>query len=274
MRSSRGARVALLVDWDSWWAVELSDGPNRAVRYLDVLTAYHRALWQANAAVDVVTADLSGYDVVVAPLLHLVKSDFPDRVTAVVERGGSFLTTVLSGRVDEDDDAFLTDGPFADLLGLRVEETDAQGPDVVNPVAFGGRSHAARHVFELIVAEGGTDVLGTRGADFYAGTPAITRRGNAWYVGTLLDDAGVSAVVRSVLDHHGLAGPPADVPDVEVAERVTPEGERLLFVLNHGATTVTVPCPAAGVDLLGGGDLAAGDDLVLVPTAVVLLRCQ
>jgi len=148
--------------------------------------------------------------------------------------------------VDEDDDAFLTDG----------------------------RSHAARHVFELIVAEGGTDVLGTRGADFYAGTPAITRRGNAWYVGTLLDDAGVSAVVRSVLDHHGLAGPPADVPDVEVAERVTPEGERLLFVLNHGATTVTVPCPAAGVDLLGGGDLAAGDDLVLVPTAVVLLRCQ
>lgn len=90
-----------------------------------MLTAYHRALWQVNAALDVVTADLSGYDVVVAPLLHLVKGDLPDRVTAVVERGGSFLTTVLSGRVDEDDDAFLTDGPFADLLGLRAEETDA-----------------------------------------------------------------------------------------------------------------------------------------------------
>ena len=33
------ARVALLLDWDSWWAVEMSDGPNRNVRYLDVLTS-------------------------------------------------------------------------------------------------------------------------------------------------------------------------------------------------------------------------------------------
>ena len=41
------ARVALLFDWDSWWAVEMSDGPNRHVRYLDVLASYHRALWNA-----------------------------------------------------------------------------------------------------------------------------------------------------------------------------------------------------------------------------------
>jgi beta-galactosidase len=57
-------------------------------------------------------------------------------------------------------------------------------------------------------------------------------------------------------------------------ERWPESGTRFLFLLNHGATTITVACPAAGVDLLGGGDLAAGDDLVLVPTAVVVLRCQ
>ena len=27
------ARVALLFDWDSWWALEISDGPSRLVRY-------------------------------------------------------------------------------------------------------------------------------------------------------------------------------------------------------------------------------------------------
>lgn len=276
------ARVALLVDWDSWWAVEMSDGPNREVGYLGVLTAYHRALWQANVALDVVpvTADLTGYDVVVAPLLHMVKGDLAERVAALVERGGSFLTTALSGRVDEDDNAFLADvpGPFAGLLGLRVEETDAQRPDVVNPVVLWGTEHEARHVFEVIVPEAATEVLGTYGADFYAGTPAVTRaargRGSAWYVGTLLDDSGVAAVVRSVVDAHGLVGPLADEPDVEVAERVTPDGVRHLFVLNHSGATRTVPCPADGVDLLGGGEHRAGDEVGLAPAEVLLLRCQ
>ena len=85
------ARVALLLDWDSWWAVEMSDGPNRNLRYLDVLTAYHRALWNLNALVDVVpvTADLGPYDVVVAPLLHLVKGDLAGAAASrSCERGG------------------------------------------------------------------------------------------------------------------------------------------------------------------------------------------
>ncbi|MGM1065234.1 beta-galactosidase [Saccharothrix sp. Mg75] len=272
------ARVALLVDWDSWWAVEMSDGPNRAVRYVEVLTAYHRALWQANALVDVVpvTADLGGYDVVVAPLLHLVKGDLADRVAELVVRGGTFLTTALSGRVDEDDNAFLADvpGPFAALLGLRVEETDAQRPDVVNPVALFGSSYAARHVFEVVVP-GDAEVLGTYGADFYAGTPAVTRArrgaGGAWYVATLLDDEGVRAVVDAVLEEHGLAGPLADVPDLEVVERVAPNGTRYAFVLNHGPERV-VASPFTGTDLLTGRELAAGDELVLPPTASLVVR--
>jgi beta-galactosidase len=272
------ARVALLVDWDSWWAVEMSDGPNRNVRYMDVLTAYHRALWQANASLDVVpvTADLSGYDVVVAPLLHMVKGDLAERVTAFVDGGGTFVTTALSGRVDEDDNAFLTDvpGPFASLLGLRVEETDAQQPDVVNPVTLFGTEYEGRHVFEVVIPDD-AEVLGTYGADFYAGTPAVTRaargRGSAWYVATLLDDAGVATVVRKALDEHGLIGPLADVPDVEVTERVSPDGTRHLFVLNHGEAR-TVECPADGTNLLDGRALRAGDAVDLPPAAVLVIR--
>jgi beta-galactosidase len=272
------ARAALLVDWDSWWAVEMSDGPNRNVRYMDVLTAYHRALWQANTSLDVVpvTADLAGYDVVVAPLLHMVKGDLAERVTAFVDGGGTFVTTALSGRVDEDDNAFLTDvpGPFASLLGLRVEETDAQQPDVANPVTLFGTEYEGRHVFEVVIPDD-AEVLGTYGADFYAGTPAVTQaargRGSAWYVATLLDDAGVATVVRKALDEHGLVGPLADVPDVEVAERVSPDGTRHLFVLNHGEAR-TVECPVDGTNLLDGRALRAGDAVDLPPAAVLVIR--
>ncbi|WP_306749901.1 beta-galactosidase [Saccharothrix yanglingensis] len=258
------ARVALLVDWASWWAVEMSDGPNRNVRHVGVPAAYHRALWQANALVDVVpvTADPGRYDVVVAPLLHVVKGDLADRVAEVVLRGGTFLTTALSGRVDEDDNAFLADvpGPFAGLLGLRVEETDARQPDVVDPVVPSGTAHEARHVFEVVVPED-AEVPATYGADFCAGTPAVTRArrgaGSAWYVATLLDDGGVGAVVDGVLAEHGPAGPLADVPDGEVVERVAPNGTRYAFVLDHGAERV-VTCPFDGVDLLTGRQLRSG----------------
>ena len=41
------------------------------------MLAYYRALWDRGVDIDVlpVTADLSGYDVVVAPVLYLVKGD-------------------------------------------------------------------------------------------------------------------------------------------------------------------------------------------------------
>ncbi|QFZ18279.1 beta-galactosidase [Saccharothrix syringae] len=270
------ARVALLVDWDSWWAVEMSDGPNRNVRYLDVLTSYHRALWQANAPLDVVpvTADLSGYDVVVAPLLHVVKGDFAARVSAFVAGGGTFVTTALSGRVDEDDNAFPDDGPLAPLLGLWVEETDAQQPDVVNPVSLFGAAYEARHVFEVVRVTD-AEVVGAYEADFYAGTPAVTRaargRGGAWYAATLLDDAGVAAVVGAALAERGVTGPLADVPDVEAVTRAGADGTRWLYVLNHGERRA-VACPVSGVDVLSGRELVAGEELVLEPADVLVVR--
>jgi len=276
------AKVALLLDWDSWWALELSDGPNRNVRYLEVLGAYHRALWSANASIDVVpvTAALDGYDVVVAPALHLLKGDLAERLDAFVRRGGSFVTSFLAGRVDEDDNAFLGAGALDGLLGLRVEETDAQPPEVVNPVTLEldgeATTHDARHVFEVLVPDGDTEVVGRYTADFYAGSAAVTRArrgsGDAWYVATALDDAGVARVVTRVLDRHDLLGPHADVEGLEVATRVSPSGERTRFVLNHAAAPVTVTAQVAGTDALTGLVVREGDALTLAPTQVLVLR--
>jgi beta-galactosidase len=298
------ARVALLFDWDSWWAAEMTDGFNRHVKYPAVVLAYYRALWSAGAQVDVVpvTADLSRYDVVVAPLLHVLKGDVAERLEAVVRRGGSILTTFWSGRADEDANAHLMDapGPLGRVLGVRVEETDSAEPGVVNPVTLrepgldrldrgldrglderGGPAAPpvetlsdATLVFEVLVPEG-AEVIGTYGAEFYAGTPAVTRNrqgdGEAWYVATGLDDVGVEWVVRRVLDRHGLVGPYADARDVELAVR-SKDGVRFAFLLSHATEPVEVTAHASGVDLLTGRTVRQGETLVLNPTDVVLLR--
>jgi len=273
------ARVALLFDWDSWWALELSDGPSRLVRYQDVVLAYYRALWDAGADVDVVpvTADLAGYDVVFAPVLYMIKGDLAHRLEQVASRGGSVVTTFLSGRVDEHNNAFAMDvpGPLGPLMGVRVDEWDARGPDVVNPVRLNAFEVDARLIFELVIPQG-AEVLGTYQADFYAGTPAVTRnefgRGLGWYVATGLDDDGVMLVVRRVLSRHDLLGLYADIDDLETAVRVTPDGTRLLFLLNHGAEPLDMPARTGGVDLLTGKRIDEGQPLVLDPCGVIVLR--
>ncbi|MEU8215484.1 beta-galactosidase [Micromonospora taraxaci] len=277
------ARVALLFDWDSWWALEISDGPSRLVRYQEVVLAYHRALWDAGVDLDVVavTADLSGYDVVVAPALHVLKGDLPQRLEDVAARGGSVLTTYLSGRVDENDQAFLMDvpGPLGQLMGVRVDEWDARGPEVVNPVRLGDGAGQvdveARLLFELVIPQG-AQVVGTYQADFYAGTPAVTRNsfgaGDGWYVAAGLDQEGVSWVVRQVLARHDVLGPYPDVADLESAVRVAPDGSRLLFLLNHRADPVEVTARRGGVDLLTGDRTVTGSTVRLPAYGVVVLK--
>ncbi len=122
-------------------------------------------------------------------------------------------------------------GPLGPLTGVRVDEWDARGPDVVNPVrlqaAGGDLEVESRLLFELVIPQG-AEVVGTYRADFHAGTPAVTRNtfgaGHGWYVATELDQPGVSWVLRQVLDRHGLVGPYPDVPDLETTVRVTPAG--------------------------------------------------
>jgi beta-galactosidase len=270
------ARVALLFDWDSWWALELSDGPTRLVRYQQVVLAYYQALWSCGVDVDVVpvTADLNRYDVVVAPALHMLKGDLAERLEAVASRGGSVVTTFLSGRVDEHDNAFLMDvpGPLGRLMGVRVDEWDAREPPFVNSVRLDCLVVDASLIFELVIPQGAS-VVGTYEADFYAGTPAVTRNafgaGDGWYVAAGLSQEGVSWVVRQVLDRHGLGGP---FPGVETASRVALDGTRLLFVLNHGDSSVTLSGSVGGVDLLTGAVVSPDQPFELPARGVMVLR--
>ncbi|CAL9424774.1 Beta-galactosidase BgaP [Streptomyces sp. enrichment culture] len=273
------ARTALLFDWDSWWALEISDGPSRLVKYPDVVHAYYRAAREAGADVDVIpqTADLTPYDVVLAPALHMVKGDLAARLEAVAARGGTVLATFLSGRVDEHDRAFLTDvpGPLAPLMGIRVDEWDARPPEFTQTVPELGTE--ARLVFE-IVRPRGAGPIATYGTDFYAGTPAVTRNpvgdhdGEAWYVATALGRPGVDEVVRRILTRHDLLGPYAGHPAVETATRVTPDGTRLLFLLNHAPEPARLTAHATATDLLTGKRLDQGGPLVLDPWGVAILQ--
>ncbi len=67
---------------------------------------------------------LAGYDLVIAPVLHVVPADLAKELTGYVAGGGHLVTTYFSGIVDENDHVWLGGYPGAlrDLLGIRIEE--------------------------------------------------------------------------------------------------------------------------------------------------------
>ncbi|CAH0305099.1 Beta-galactosidase BglY [Rahnella aquatilis] len=51
--------------------------------------------------------DLTGYDLVIAPMLYMVRAGVGERITAFVQAGGRFVATYWSGIVNESDLCFL-----------------------------------------------------------------------------------------------------------------------------------------------------------------------
>ncbi len=256
------ARVALVFSWPNWWNVEFRPGPSNALNYLDEVQRYYRALWERNVPVDVIDpdADLSPYDLVVAPLLNMVSAVQGTAIERYVEDGGTLVTSYFSGVVDENDRVWLGGypGPLRRTLGIWVEEFDPLLPDRSNTVVVPEGCGLPTGTYgcdlwcDLVHLEGAT-ALARYGEDFYAGRPAITEHrldeGRAFYVGTRVEPPLLSALVSRLLIEKGIAPPLAAPLGVEVTRRQNGEGT-YTFVLNHGDAPVDVPLPTPMQDLL------------------------
>ena len=102
------ARVGILFDWDNWHALDDAIGPVRDKRYYQTVCKHYLAFYRKNIPVDVVfpDSDLSQYDIVIAPMMYMVKAGLSEKIESLVAGGGTFVTTYFSGIVDETDLAF------------------------------------------------------------------------------------------------------------------------------------------------------------------------
>ncbi|HVU91710.1 MAG TPA: beta-galactosidase [Jatrophihabitans sp.] len=271
------ARVALLFDWEAWWAAELDSHPSDLFGYRAIVRDWFRAFVDAGFTVDVqpVADDLSGYSLVVAPGLYLVDDDTRRRIDDHVAAGGHFVTTFFSGIVDTTDRALLGGypGAFRKLLGVHVEEFGPLLPGDEVPVEGGGSCSLWADVVDVLQPD--VEVL-LRYADAGGRTGAVaaTRRpvgsGSASYVGARLDGASLRALATRLAAGAGVT--PELAPDVAVhvlrRERHTRDA-RYVFLLNRGGEPREVP-GEPGYDVLAGRQ--AGDVVELAPYGVAVLR--
>lgn len=251
------AEVALIFSWESWWATQTESRPSQAIGYLDQVHAAYGALHALGITVDIVApgADLSRYRLVVAPGLHLIRSQEAAVLKDWIAAGGVAFVTFYSGTVDEDDRVWTGGytGPLRDVLGIRIEEFAPVAPAAV--LTLTDRSAAT------LWSERGRVVTAEVEASFAdgpsAGHPAITRNawgeGAAWYLATLLSTTDYRALMARVAEAAGVR-PPALVtsPDSSRIEMVRRRGSdaTYLFVINHGSAPASVE--ARGTELITG----------------------
>ncbi|MFJ3383415.1 MULTISPECIES: beta-galactosidase [unclassified Curtobacterium] len=265
------ARVAIVVDEPSGWAMQTGLKPHRALRYARELRAWHRAFFDRQVLTDVVPldADLDGYDVVVLPTLLIVDDASAARLAAVVDRGATLVVTYLSGVADEH--ARIRTGgypgAFRDVLGAWSEE--------FTPLQRGERwalddGEAVTDWAEAVVVEDAEVVLAYRDGPL-AGRPAVTRRavgGGAWYVAASLADGSIQRLVDRVVEERAIPRTVTGPPGLEAVRRVGRDGSAFLFLVNHRADPVTVV--ASGTDLLDGS--GHGPETVVPGGRVRVLR--
>ncbi len=241
------ASVALLFDWESWWASEQDSHPTEQLRYRAEVLDWYSALLSAGVRTDVVPTGtpLWGYPVVIAPILHVVPQALADELEEYVRRGGHLATTYFSGIVDENDHAHLGGypGAFRNLLGIRVEEfaplREGEAVDLDNGTTGSMWSEPVRLVADNV------RVLASYASGAFTGWPAVTLRpvgaGSATYVSTRLGREGLVPIVKAVADAAGVTSelPPSARGAVELVIRVTGETE-YHFYINRTAHSVDI----------------------------------
>lgn len=272
------AKIALYLDWDNWWAVEFSAGPSVDLKYITEIHKYYDALNKLHIPVDIIgtDSDLSQYDVVIAPVLYMVKDSFDLALKTFVHNGGTFLTTFFSGYVDANDLVQMGGypGKLRELLGIWVEEEDCLPAGVSNSFHYLGKSYPASLICDLLHSEG-AEVLTTYDTDFYKGMPVLTRnvfgKGAAYYMATSSDQAFYENWFGQLLADYSISDITSTSEDIEITIRSNPKGS-FLFVLNHGDGSATITTHFAGQDLLSDLICKSGDELALGPKDVLIIK--
>ena len=251
--SKREKQAAIVYDWSNRWAMEDAQGPrNKGLSYKHELLRHYAGLKRNGIDVQLVNedSDISGYKLVVAPMLYMLREDFAAKLRAFVKAGGTLVITYWSGVVNETDLCWLGDTPhgLTDVLGVRRLEIDAMYDGETRrctSLCDELPDEASGSVLcEVVRCEGATPLM-TYAEDFFAGAPAVTvnqfGEGKAYYVATRFEEDFYKPLYRLVCEGVVESVWPGHLPEGVIA---CARGE-YIFLLNTTEALIW----AKGIDL-------------------------
>lgn len=270
-------KVGIIFDWENYWGLEYTSGPNKDLKYVDQIHQYYEYFYNKNIPVDMISvdSDFGKYDLVVAPVLYMIKEQLAERLSEYVKNGGHMITTFMSGIVNESDNVYLGGypGPLREMTGIWVEEIDALAPEQFNTIAFEtGEEYKCQLLCDIIHTES-AEVLAHYASDFYSDTPVITKnefgKGFVWYNGTQLEAKGLKQFLDLVVSERNLIPIVEQAEGLEITKRVKNDKE-FIFVLNNNKETYDMPKKLIGKkNILTGKTITEKDTLAQFDVMIV-----
>lgn len=202
------AKAAIIYDRQNAWAIDgVSGFKLHDMGYDRTCRDWHNALTRRGVEADVVGcgADLSGYSLVIAPMLYLLGDGVAEKLKDFTEKGGILAATYFTGYVNENTLNFLGGFPgdgLTEVFGLYSEECDVLYPGETNALVMDGREYGLHDLCEVIKPQT-AQTAGTYKADFYADTPVLTvneyGKGKAYYIAARTDKEGTAAIADMLL---------------------------------------------------------------------------
>ena len=255
-RGETEAEVAIIFDWENMWAINDSQGPrNIGMKYKEAVQSHYKAFWQMGVPVDFVDmeCDLSGYKIVVGPMLYMLRSGIAEKIEGFVKNGGVFVTTYWSGIVNETDLCFLGGfpGPLKEVMGIWSEEIDGLYDHDSNHITYleGNQlnlngSFEVKELCDLIHLSGAV-ALAQYESDFYKGRPALTvnefGEGKAYYMAARSNDEFHYKFYRKLVgDSNIKLAIDAQLPEGVTAQVRTVEEREYIYIMNFTNEEKTV----------------------------------
>lgn len=260
--SGTPAETAILFDTENKWALDKCQGPrNIGLDYFGNIRRNYSYFWKNGINVDIIdsTFDLSGYKLVIAPMLYLFRDGIQEKLRRFVRDGGTLVTTCFTGVVNDTDLSFLgeaTEDKLSDVLGLWVEEVDSLYDCESNRTTWNGKSYSLKELCEICHPTT-CETLAVYETDFYAGKPVLTKnqfgKGVAYHVSASADTDFFHALYAKLAAACDLTyAIRTAVPDgVSLTWRQS-DTEKLIFVQNFGDSAAAVQLDQPYENVLSG----------------------
>lgn len=265
--SKKAPEAAVIYDWESTWALDLTNGFGGAStkKWEETARLHYRALWAKNIDLAVIDSeqDFGRYKLLVAPMLFMLKKGVAERLKQFVENGGTLVMTYLSAYVDENNACFAGGNPggkdLRDFFGIWSEDIDGLEPASNQFILFNGKKYEVEDYAELLHPEG-AEIKATYGGEFYEGSPALTvktqGKGTAIYLAARTGLDFLSDFYSDILKKTGIAPVLEGIPSsVKVSRRIAANGEIYYFLLNMTSFAQAVPLPREMQEIWGDGGI-------------------
>ncbi len=229
--TKREKQAAIVYDWNNKWALEDAQGPrNQGLYYKREVLRHYMGLRRNGIDVQIVNedSDLTGYKIVVAPMLYMLREDFAAKLRDFTAAGGTLVVTYWSGVVNETDLCYLGDAPhgLTDVLGVRRMEIDSLFDGETRCCVALGDALPERAqgsiLCEVAALEGATPLM-AYDEDFFAGAPAVTvnsfGEGKAYYVATRFEEDFYKPLYALICEGAVQSCWPSHLPECVTANR-------------------------------------------------------